>query len=295
MLIGNIGSARAQSASTTLAFEVATVKPVDMSGFDGKHYWAHVQPARASYWSMSLKELVSYAYNVKPSQISCPESMNKEHYDIEARFPKGATQDDDRTMLQMLLKERFHLAYHMEKKETKVYALVVGKHGAKLQPALPDTQADDMNAPLKPGEEWVGEGETRHREIKNQDGSVTSHFAKYGTLTTYSKFDQSTMTGKIHFERSKMSMHELAGNLEGIITPGAEQVVIDRTGLKGNYHVTYEYPMEVRFGPTNGDASDPQDSGELARSLDAMGLRLEKGTEPVDVLVIDHAEKPTEN
>jgi uncharacterized protein (TIGR03435 family) len=230
------------------------------------------------------------AYQVKPPQVSGSKSIDSEHFDIVATIPEGAAKEDVPRMLQALLKERFKLAFHIEKREQQTYALVVGKNGAKLKPSPPDSLESDPDAPLKPGESYIGD--TKSKIVKNQDGSSTVNMGKRGTLTN--RFDRESMT--MHEERSKMTMEELAGELPVRMGAGAYEkyTVVDETGLKGNYQVAMDYPMRGRPA-SDGVASDPEGTGALTRSLDAMGLKLEKRTAPIDVYVIDHVEKPSEN
>jgi uncharacterized protein (TIGR03435 family) len=93
-------------------------------------------------------------------------------------------------------------------------------------------------------------------------------------------------------------MEEFAGMLalyEGKNLPKVE----DQTGIKENYQIASDCPFPRRPA-AGGDASDamppdPQGGGSLAKSLDALGLKLEKRKELIDVYVIDHVEKPSEN
>jgi uncharacterized protein (TIGR03435 family) len=285
--------AGAQTTSTDLSFEVATIKPVVMDAshpFDPRHFWAHVSPGRASYWSMTLKSLVTYAYGVQQFQVSGPGLMDTDRYDIEAKLPDGATKDDDKKMLQALLKERFKLAFHIERRELEGYALVVGKHGAKLKPSLPDPPNSEAEAPLKSGDGSVVEGASKSKVTTNPDGSSTVDMGKRGTQTV--KFDQENWT--THYELSKMTMEQLAGRLGGCVGRD-EQKVEDQTGIKGNYQVAFDCPMRTPKPAIGGDATDPQGVSSLAESLDALGLRLEKRKTLLDVYVIDHVEKPSEN
>ncbi len=76
--------------------------------------------------------------------------------------------------------------------------------------------------------------------------------------------------------------------------------IVDETGIKGNYQIAYDCPMRGLQGPVSTDAagtlpSDPQGSYVLTRSLDALGLKLEKRKMPMNVYVIDHVERPSEN
>lgn len=288
--------ARAQTPSTDLSFEVATVKPVDPSyHFDGTRFWAHVHPTSASYWYMTPELLVTYAYELQPFQVTGPEWASHEHFDIEARFPEGADPKDDRKMLQALLKERFKLAFHIEKRESDVYVLAVGKHGAKLKPSLPDPVSAETDTSVKPGENNPGGDIARPKIIKNADGSSTVNMGKYGTQTV--RFDKEIWA--MHFEVSKMTMEEFASRLSNCLGSGIKNVV-DETGIKGTYQLDWDCPSPGARPRTSKDAdsmlpSDPEDGSALTRSLNALGLKLEKRKAPLDVYVIDHVERPSEN
>ena len=295
--IGTGVRASAQAPSTDLSFEVATVKPVDPSyRFDGKRFWAHVNPAGASYWYMTPINLIEYAYGVESFQVAGPEWASHEHFDIEARFPEGADKKDDRRMLQALLKDRFKLAFHIEKRELEGYVLVVGKHGEKLRVSLPDPASPATDAPLKPGEDNVGGGPVQPKITKNPDGSSTVDMGKRGTQTL--KVDHEL--GAMHFQRSKMTLEELAGSLSSCLGTGGLHKVVDETGIKGTYQLAWDCPLPTGRLTAGTDAagtvaSDPQDGSSLTRSLNALGLKLEKRETLQDVYVIDHIDRPSDN
>ena len=95
-------------------------------------------------------------------------------------------------------------------------------------------------------------------------------------------------------------MDELARGLSTCLGSGVHKVV-DGTSIKGTYQVAYDCPQSTTQQPSSGTEavgtlpSDPQGSSALTRSLDALGLRLEKRMIPQAVYVIDHVEKPSEN
>jgi uncharacterized protein (TIGR03435 family) len=288
----------AQTASSDPSFDVATIKPVTFDAahpFDPAHFWAHVYQARASYWSMTLDSLVTYAYSVQQFQVSGPEWTNADRFDIEARFPKGAAKVDEKDMLRALLKDRFKLAFHIEKRELDGYVLVVGKHGAKLRPSLPDLAKPETDSSLTPANINVGEEHAKPEITSNSDGSSTLDRGIEGTQTV--KFDQKRWA--THYEISKMTMEELAGRLTGCLGSGVHYVE-DRTGIKGNYQVAFDCPLGTARSAISGDTSDtlpsdPQASSSLSQSLSALGLKLLKHKILLDVYVIDHVEKPSAN
>jgi len=302
-LLGAGVCAGAQTASVDPSFEVAAIKPVLFDSehtFNPRHFWAHVSPDHASYWSMTLKSLITYAYDVKAFQVSGPESIDRDYYDIEAKLPEGAAEGDDKKMMQALLKDRFRLKFHIEKRELDAYALVVGKHGARLKPSLPDPPDRDASSPektatAKPADSSAGAGITESKVIRNPDGSSTVSLGMKGTQTI--KFDREKSA--MHFERSKMTMEELAERLGVCLGPG-QQKVDDETGIKGDYQIAYDCPVRVPKPAVDGVPSDPEGSplagsSSLVESLDALGLKLEKRKVLMDVYVIDHSEKPSAN
>src|SRR5580658_5806226 len=90
------------------AFEVATIKPsapLDQAKMiaalqDGKMpYGATIDDRRAEYKYLDLKTLLTYAYGVKPYQITGPDWMASERFDIVAKMPEGSTKADAPKML----------------------------------------------------------------------------------------------------------------------------------------------------------------------------------------------------
>jgi uncharacterized protein (TIGR03435 family) len=128
---------------TPPAFEVASIKPAppitpDTFRNGPPHLGVKLDKARADFGGMGLLSLIAYAYRVKSYQISGPDWMNTERFDIIANLPEGGTPEQAPEMLQALLADRFKLTLHRDSKEFPVYALIVGKNGAKLTPKPAD-------------------------------------------------------------------------------------------------------------------------------------------------------------
>ena len=90
------------------------------------------------------------------------------------------------------------------------------------------------------------------------------------------------------------SMAELADRLS--VRPfGLDHPVLDKTGLSGSYDFTLKFAdsiMELK----QSLARESQEPGTYASALADLGLKLEGQRGPVELLVVDHAEKaPTEN
>jgi uncharacterized protein (TIGR03435 family) len=92
-------------------------------------------PGRLTCTNVPLKHYLVTAWGLKDYQISAPDWMNDERYDLTATMPAGTPPHEVLLMFQGLLTDRFRLATHYETKEMAVYALVVDKNGMKLKPA----------------------------------------------------------------------------------------------------------------------------------------------------------------
>jgi uncharacterized protein (TIGR03435 family) len=88
---------------------------------------------------VSVQNLLAQAYRIKNFQINGPAWLDSERYEIVAKLPDGATQDQLPGMLQTLLKERFQLAFHLERRTMSAYVLLPGKGEAKLSPIDAET------------------------------------------------------------------------------------------------------------------------------------------------------------
>jgi uncharacterized protein (TIGR03435 family) len=191
-------------------------------------------------------------------------------YDIRAKVAEAdvpawkAMSDSQRwQVVQRLLADRFQLRLHHETVQRPIYALVPGKGGVKLTVAkpLPESPTTPSASPfvLRPGQSW----------IELHAPGVTN-------------FHHATMDMLVQF---------LSGSSFGL---GRE--VFDRTGLTGNYDFTLSYaPVKASASTQSTDASDPNFPDIFTAVQEQLGLKLEPSTGPVETLVVDHIERPSDN
>jgi uncharacterized protein (TIGR03435 family) len=278
-------------APSAPAFEVASIKPAaPISPADvanGKlHVGMKVDGARVDIGYLSLADLIRTAYNVKPYQISGPDWMGSQRFDVVAKLPDGATKEQVPAMLQALLAERFQLAIHRESKDYVVYALVVGKSGSKLK-----------EAPFEPADTADARAESGVRVAASRDGMMVS--GGKGGPTRISMGPGGTM----HVEASRITL----GDFAELLSRFTDRPVVDMTQLKGNYQMGLDLSMDdlrnaARSAgvampglPPGGGASDPSGSS-IFNAVQQLGLRLDPRKAPLEVIVIDRAAKtPSEN
>ncbi|HTX37601.1 MAG TPA: TIGR03435 family protein [Bryobacteraceae bacterium] len=254
-----------QTGDRRPAFEVASVKPslstggrFSLSGGPGT-----ADPGRMVYSNVPLRIVLLSAYGVRNYQLMGPDWLNTLRYDITARVPQGASREQFQAMLRSLLESRFRLALHRESKEMPIYALLVSRRGSKLQ-AVAAAPADDRIA-------------TPHGE--GSDGFPKLSMPSSGIVIE-------TKNGAARVTANASPMAKFADFLSG----RTGRPVIDQTGLDGYYSFALYFTPE---GAEAGDSAEPDIFAALGQQL---GLRLEARRAPVELLVIDHAEKiPTEN
>jgi uncharacterized protein (TIGR03435 family) len=227
---------------------------------------SYIRPStgRLSIRNMSVKNLLRTAYGFRDSQISgAPAWVDSENYDIEATADGKATpRQMTQPMLQSLLEERFKLRAHQVTKELPVYVLTVANRGPNLQPS-----AQQICVPFDPENPLLPTAPGRNpNEICGSIGlGLTSLNGQQVTIAALA-----------------MAFSHLLG-----------RTVIDNTNLAG------EFDAKLRFAPTgsvpNGAVVDPVLADILTAVREQLGLKLESGNGPVEILVIDHVERPSEN
>ena len=248
------------------AFEVASIKR-DVSGQPGPQY--RMFPG-FTVQRATLKDLVKLAYFVHDFQVSGgPSWINSDRYNIEAKAEASPAFNQEYQTLQLrrlqtLLRERFNLALHRERKELPVYELTVAKGGPKLPPP--------SCIQREPGDLTVAPGKTM------------MDYCGFGGF------------GRGRYQASNGSLAELADAL-GL---PLGRTVVDKTGITGRFR------MEFTFNPDSSPIPFPDAPANAAPTADLgpdiftaiqeqLGLKLESGKGPVEVLVIDHVEKPSQN
>ena len=308
-------AAVAKPAASSVVFDVASVRqspPIDQAAVlaslrAGKRPESvKLEGSRATFTYESLKELIAYAYKLRVFQVSGPEWLVTDRFDVAAKMPDGTTRDDVPGMLQALLVERFKLAAHLETAEHPVLGLGIAKSGSKLQESTAAPEAIDENTPLKPGETKVDSIDGPMLLTRNSDGSTTYNMGVRGKFTLTIDGQNGTM----HMTASGMTLRGFAMMLT-TLGGGNGRPVVDMTGLKGNYELAVEFSLsdlvtslrdqgiDIPGGPGGGgggSAADPGGDSTVSDALAKLGLKLERRKAMIEQLVIDHVEKsPTEN
>ena len=255
------------------AFEVASVKL--NKGCSSARMGRPPSPGRVNILCTPVRDLIEPAYSIfangqtfNPRQIQivgAPSWIDSDRYDIDAKAADGAGFGQMAgPMLQALLEDRFKLKVHRETRELPVYELTVAKSGLRLKPLAQGSCTPlDMNhlpAPPAPGEpppNFCG-----RQEMKSH-GPDRTWFLHGITIANFA---------------------------EGILSERLERPVIDKTGVEGLFDIHLEYTPD-----TAGPPADNAGPSLVTALQEQLGLKASPDKGPVEVLVVDHIEKPSEN
>jgi uncharacterized protein (TIGR03435 family) len=251
-----------------------------------------------------MVRLLATSFLIQADQIAGPDWVKTEdgpdRFDITANVPAGATREQMAIMMLNLVKERFHFAWHVDKKDFDVYELVVAKNGPKLQAAeIPGTVPEIPEGPLHihrgsdgfpilPAGSAMGEGATA-----DGNGSM------YMSLQAFNGFQfvpppGSRMPGMgiTRFTLRNVTIKQLIGFALRYMDSSH---VVDRTGLTDTYDVKVAFGTGTRPGASADDASEP--APDVFNAFEKqLGLKFQKAKAPLDVIVVDRIDKvPTDN
>ena len=262
-------------------FEVASVKPNESGDPGGM---MRRQPGgRVNATNMPLRQLISFAYQLTPmTLIGGPGWIGDARFDIVAKLegdpppiPPGAGPDHVMLAMRTLLAERFNLKIHRETRELDVYALVLARPGGSPGPALKRSMQDCSPEAVRA---MIGRG----------GGGLPP--APQGTPLCGARIGPGRM------QLGGMPLSMLTGPLGGL----SGRIVVDRTGLTGNWDAELTFAPEVGRGappPPPGapgpPAPDPDAPSIFTALQEQLGLKLESTKAPIEVVVIDSVEKPT--
>jgi uncharacterized protein (TIGR03435 family) len=133
-----LGSASGPSSASAQAFAVASIRPSAESVQFESDGETTVTADAVRMRDVTIETCIKWAYGVQKGQVSGPGLLTSERYDIVAKADEAANDEQMRLMMRALLKERFQLAFHTERKELRSFALIIAKGGAKLKQAAPD-------------------------------------------------------------------------------------------------------------------------------------------------------------
>lgn len=224
-------------------------------------------PRRINYVGVTLKGLLMRAYDLGRHQISGPDWISQEQYNLMAVLPPDLDNARFMVMLRRLLSTAFSIKSHSEFRNLRVYVLTVAKSGPNLKPA---EAPPESSAPVD-------------------------------QLSALQQRLQSRITGRT--KPGNPGMSRSVGMASGTVQEFAELLskslstpVVDKTGIEGVYSLSLSWKEENSLSLSSapgepGGNSDASGPSVFVAIQEQLGLKLEPTKALVEVLVLDQASK----
>jgi uncharacterized protein (TIGR03435 family) len=251
------------------AFEAASVKVTKSTSPIVR---ISMPPGRLSVVNATLRMLIRNAYLFQDFRMSGgPGWLDTTRFDVEATAGASMTADQIRAMERTLLEDRFGLKTHVETRELPIYVLSVTRRDGKLGDRI--KQSGEECAPLP-----------------SLSGAPPPPPPPAGPANAAQQCPSILAAG--NFTGRKLTIARMATTLSQFVN----REIVDRTNLSGAFDFELRWLPDQPIPP--GAPQWPVDTNApslFAALPEQLGLKLEPSRAPVEVLVIDGAERPTED
>jgi uncharacterized protein (TIGR03435 family) len=246
----------ALGCASAQSFEVATIKP--NSANDNRAMIRMEPGGRFNATGMTVKALIGMAFNVRDFQVQgAPGWLGAERFDVSAKAPDGMGDRIPMDQIRVMLRALLEERFQLKTHE--------------------ETKESSVYALVL--------GKNGHKMTAAEPGPS----GQRGMMTM----------GRGQLKADRIAMPQLAQMLSGQLG----RTVLDKTELAGEFNVKLEWTPEVAHagglaGPPSPDAAPPTDNSGptiFTALQEQLGLRLESTKGPVQMIVIDKVERPSEN
>ena len=247
------------AAAVGRSFDVASIKR--NTDPDGPRFFNSPGPGRLSLINQTVRQIIGSSHQLQDYQIiGGPEWLRTDRFDIEATAEGGSAAPQMLMMVRTLLADRFQLRMHSEQRELPVFRLTHARADRRLGPGLTSSRCRPVGA---------APDDSKTPACGNQVGRNV--MALRGN----------TMRG-------------LANQLGRL--PIVGRPVIDATGLTETFDIQLTWWLEpVATGDSVPPGAQPDTTSIFTALQEQLGLKLESSRGPVDVMVIDSVQPPSEN
>jgi len=201
-------------ATSSPAFEFASIQLNKTGGGEAQR---KITPGNFIYTDVVLAEYFTLAFGITKRQLSGPQWIHEDRYDIEGKASGPAREEEILLMLRKLLIDRFQMKFHREGRATPVSALVVGKNGPTFHASRPDSAPERVLS--KDAFAFV-------------KASMTDLAATLNNFGDHIVVDQTGLSGLYDF---KLNLSGMAGNSKASIYGAIEASIpaaLESLGLK---------------------------------------------------------------
>jgi bla regulator protein BlaR1 len=297
-------TAQAQSTAAVMPrFEAVSIKPTSQVGSDiqGNGSVRMLPGGRLIAETVLLRYFIQNAYAVHPFQIKGgPAWINSAHYGIDAKAGGNPNNSQMRLMMQALLEDRFNLKLHHETRDLPVYELTAAKSGVKLQ----GSKEGSCISPVPNGPPLFGQDGVPPPPPPPPPPGLPFPAAP-GQSILCGRVVMGMSSSDARMQGGRVSMTDLIRTLSNVLG----RTVVDKTGFTTTFDFYLQFTADESLAglpaappspnsPNNSirQAPSPGLYGTIFAAIqEQLGLKLESAKGPVEVLIIDSVEKPSDN
>ena len=273
-------------------FEAATIKPSPVGGQSHSNFPLHGEAYVSNgglftATNFSMAAYIFFAYNIDGNQSKSlvpqlPRWVMTDRFDIQARAAGNPTKDEMRSMMRALLADRVKLRMHTEPREVPALGLVLSRPG-KLGPSLKLHSGAEACPSSTAPVNWAGSPEAYFSAVAGGMPVLCNEVV--GMPTNDPRH--------IRSGARNVSLEFIAKYLSGEGTFG--RPIVDATGLTSRYDFAIEWAPQGA-APLGSDFK-PEPLGTTFEEAigDQLGLKLKPMQRSLDIIVIDHIDRPSEN
>ena len=268
-----------ESARPAPAFDVASIRPTPPN----PPVTTFGNAAPGGRWSprnLTALMIVNRAYpefSLAGMTVGGPSWIGERRFDIDAKTEAAVTPADYPQMVRQLLADRFRLKVHVEPRPLDVYSLKLARTDGRFGPGL------------RPGSAaCTAELEAVRERLRTENATAVTERRPLPAPACNGKTSITNGIMRIAGGRS-------IGELVTAIQVWTDLKVVDQTGLRGDYEMDLEFDPRGTRSVDSAANADTRTPSLFTALQEQLGLKLERNRQPVDVLVIDSIEMPSEN
>lgn len=250
-------SSAQDTAAVAPSYATVSIK-LDKSGLQ----WQGLKlgPGELTVKNETLQMLIRHAYQVETDQIDGgPSWLYSEKYDVQARVDKSAVEN-----LQRLAPEQADLEQRQMMQAFLADHFKLAVHRDTRAVPVYDLVLAENGPKLQ--QSLPGDADAQGRVIQVGNGHITGREVPIATLAS-------------------------------LLSEQLGHTVVDKTGLTNHYDVTLEWPAsgDGQQGTEDSSSIESSKAAIFAAVAEQLGLKLEPHEVPMEILVIDHVERPAQN
>jgi uncharacterized protein (TIGR03435 family) len=252
------------AADPALAFEAVSIKPSDPNG----RMFMRDSAGQMSYANVTVKTLILSAYQIRDFQLSGgPAWIASSRYDVTARVPSGSHVDFPADPMTATDHQR---ETFRQQRQAMVRAMLADRFGLVIHKETRELPVYALTV-AKDGPKFRDNG-----------GKVS---------------DPDLRPGMVRFNNGIFIAPQASmGDLVQVLSEMSDRTILDRTGLNGKYDLELKWsPNQGFLNPDDTGSALPDGPSLFTALREQLGLRLDPSKGPVETVVIDRVETPSEN